>query len=135
MAKKKTKKKKLIETLTHNDASRKNIPTAEYQSVMNKDDLTPIQVRSEFEIAQEIQPGYKATKKYLKKIEEAISTQELEVLYAEGEKLFNEGKYEVAGEKFMEADNIHLGYKSVKRYFKKIKKKVLTTKNFVEIGG
>ncbi len=41
---KKKKKKKLIETLTHNDASRKNIPTAEYQSVMHKEDLTPLQV-------------------------------------------------------------------------------------------
>ena len=45
MAKKRTtKNKKLIETLTHNDASRKNIPTAEYQSVMNKGDLTPLQI-------------------------------------------------------------------------------------------
>ncbi|MFC1781810.1 DNA methyltransferase, partial [Planctomycetota bacterium] len=44
MAKKRTKKKKLIETLRHDDASRKNIPTAEFQSVMRKEDLTPVQV-------------------------------------------------------------------------------------------
>ncbi len=41
---KKTKKKKLIETLRHDDASRKNIPTAELQSVMRKDELSPVQV-------------------------------------------------------------------------------------------
>jgi len=33
MAKKKTKAKNKIETLTHYDASRKNIPTAEFESV------------------------------------------------------------------------------------------------------
>lgn len=36
MAKKPTAKKQ-IETLVHGEASRKNIPTAEYQSVMEKD--------------------------------------------------------------------------------------------------
>ena len=36
MAKKKIKAKKKIETLTHYDASRKNIPTAEFQSVLEK---------------------------------------------------------------------------------------------------
>ncbi len=43
---KKTRKKtpKQVETLTHEEASRKNIPTAEYQSVMEKDDQSPIQV-------------------------------------------------------------------------------------------
>ena len=40
--KKKTSKK--IETLTHDEASRTNIPTAEYQSVMEKDDQSPIQL-------------------------------------------------------------------------------------------
>ena len=44
MAKKRTKKKKLIETLRHDDASRKNIPTAEFQSVMRKEELSPVQV-------------------------------------------------------------------------------------------
>lgn len=34
-----------IETLTHDDATRKNIPTAEYQSVMRKEDQNPIRVR------------------------------------------------------------------------------------------
>ncbi len=44
MAKRKTKKNKLIETLRHDDASRKNIPTAEFQAVMRKDELSPVQV-------------------------------------------------------------------------------------------
>ena len=44
MAKKKMKKKKVIETLRHDDASRKNIPTAEFESVMRKDELSPVQV-------------------------------------------------------------------------------------------
>lgn len=44
MVKRKTKTKKLIETLTHDEASRKNIPTAEFQSVMRKDELSPVQV-------------------------------------------------------------------------------------------
>jgi adenine-specific DNA-methyltransferase len=35
---------KSIETLTHSDATRPNIPTAEYQSVMHHEDQTPIQV-------------------------------------------------------------------------------------------
>ncbi|MEQ9453824.1 MAG: site-specific DNA-methyltransferase, partial [Phycisphaeraceae bacterium] len=44
MAKKKSKKtptKKTVQTLTHGEASRKNIPTAEFQSVVAKDDLAP----------------------------------------------------------------------------------------------
>ncbi len=44
---KKTKQKKSVETLTHEEASRKNIPTAEYHSVMQKDDQDPIQVAYE----------------------------------------------------------------------------------------
>lgn len=40
----KTKKKKKIETLVHEEATRKNIPTAEYESIMRKEDQTPIQV-------------------------------------------------------------------------------------------
>jgi adenine-specific DNA-methyltransferase len=44
MTSKKKKTLKTIETLTHDDASRKNIPTAEYQSVMRKDEETPIQI-------------------------------------------------------------------------------------------
>ena len=47
MAKRKTKKKKIVEALTHEEASRKNIPTAEFQSVMRKDEQTPIQVAYE----------------------------------------------------------------------------------------
>ena len=43
---KKTKKKS-VETLIHDEASRKNIPTAEYQSVMRKDQQTPIEVAYE----------------------------------------------------------------------------------------
>lgn len=36
---------KAVEALTHEEASRKNIPTAEYQSVMKKDDQAPVKVR------------------------------------------------------------------------------------------
>src|SRR5580704_17309114 len=43
----KTDKKKAVETLTHEEASRKNIPTAEYQSVMHKEELSPIRVAYE----------------------------------------------------------------------------------------
>ncbi|MGH9334152.1 MAG: DNA methylase, partial [Vicinamibacteria bacterium] len=45
MAKKtKNAKGKQVETLTHDEASRKNIPTAEYQSVMEKDVQSPVRV-------------------------------------------------------------------------------------------
>ena len=49
MATKSTKpeKRKTVETLTHEEASRKNIPTAEFQSVMRKDEQTPIRVAYE----------------------------------------------------------------------------------------
>ena len=40
----KRKKPKSVETITHDEASRRNIPTAEYQSVMKKADQSPIQV-------------------------------------------------------------------------------------------
>ena len=40
----KPKKPRQVRTLTHEEASRKNIPTAEYQSVMAKDDQNPIEV-------------------------------------------------------------------------------------------
>ena len=43
----KRKEKKKIETLTHEKASRKNIPTAEYQSVMRTEDQSPIRVAYE----------------------------------------------------------------------------------------
>ena len=43
----KRKARKTIETLTHAEASRKNIPTAEYQAVMEDDDRSPIQVAYE----------------------------------------------------------------------------------------
>ncbi len=46
MAKKKAVVKK-IETLTHGDASRKNIPTAEFQSVMEKEQTDPMMVAYE----------------------------------------------------------------------------------------
>ena len=36
-----------MENLTHGKASRKNIPTAEYQPLMKKDDESPIQVAYE----------------------------------------------------------------------------------------
>ena len=47
MAKKKSAKKKSVETLTHEDASRTNIPTAELESVTSKDDKHPIRVAYE----------------------------------------------------------------------------------------
>jgi len=40
-------KKKTVETLTHKDDSRKNIPTAEFQSVMREDEKTPIRIAYE----------------------------------------------------------------------------------------
>jgi len=43
----KPEKKKTVETLTHEEASRKNIPTAEFQSVMHKKEETPIRVAYE----------------------------------------------------------------------------------------
>ena len=42
-----SRKTKTVTTLTHGDASRKNIPTAEYQAVMAEDDRSPIQVAYE----------------------------------------------------------------------------------------
>ena len=47
MAKKTPKTKKTVETITHDEASRKNIPTAEYQSVMAKEQQSPIRVAYE----------------------------------------------------------------------------------------
>jgi adenine-specific DNA-methyltransferase len=43
----KEKAKKKVETLTHNKASRLNIPTAEYQSVMRTEELSPVRVAYE----------------------------------------------------------------------------------------
>ena len=43
----KRKSTKTVETLRHQDASRKNIPTAEYQAVMADDDRNPIKVAYE----------------------------------------------------------------------------------------
>ena len=43
----KKKAKKVIGTINHKDASRKNIPTAEFQSVMRKDEQDPIRVAYE----------------------------------------------------------------------------------------
>ena len=40
-------KKLTIETLTHDEATRKNIPTAEYQSVMQKNEQDPVRVAYE----------------------------------------------------------------------------------------
>ena len=45
--KKKSKVKKSVETIRHEEANRVNIPTAEYQSVMSDTDKTPIQVAYE----------------------------------------------------------------------------------------
>ena len=35
---------KSVEALTHDEARRKNIPTAEFQSVMRKEELAPIRI-------------------------------------------------------------------------------------------
>ena len=43
----KQKAQKTVETLKHQDASRKNIPTAEFQSVMRKEEQSPIRVAYE----------------------------------------------------------------------------------------
>src|SRR5438128_11627403 len=40
----KVDKPKTVETLTHEEASRKNIPTAEFQSVMRKEEQAPVRV-------------------------------------------------------------------------------------------
>ena len=47
MASKRKRSPKRVTTLTHEEASRKNIPTAEYQAVMEHDDRHPIQVAYE----------------------------------------------------------------------------------------
>ncbi len=44
MAKRKPKTPRSVETIKHNDASRKHIPTAEFQSVLSEEQQTPIQV-------------------------------------------------------------------------------------------
>ena len=41
------KKKKKVETLIHEDASRKNIPTAEYEAILQEEDRPPISVAYE----------------------------------------------------------------------------------------
>lgn len=41
------KSSKSIETITHDDAKRRNIPTAEFESLMRKDEKTPIQLAYE----------------------------------------------------------------------------------------
>lgn len=43
----KEKPKKIVETLIHDGASRRNIPTAEYQSVMRDEERTPVRVAYE----------------------------------------------------------------------------------------
>src|SRR5580704_14976991 len=49
MAKRSTQResKKTVETLTHEEASRKNIPTAEFQSVIQKEHQSPVRVAYE----------------------------------------------------------------------------------------
>ena len=47
MARNPKRTKKTVATLTHQGASRKNIPTAEFQSVMHKDEQSPIRVAYE----------------------------------------------------------------------------------------
>ncbi|MDQ3774606.1 MAG: site-specific DNA-methyltransferase [Pseudomonadota bacterium] len=43
----KQKPKKTVEVLTHEESTRKNIPTAEYQSVMQKEEQSPVRVAYE----------------------------------------------------------------------------------------
>ena len=47
MAKKPRKKAKSVETLTHGEAARRNIPTAEYHPVMAEEDKAPVRVAYE----------------------------------------------------------------------------------------
>jgi adenine-specific DNA-methyltransferase len=47
MAKNKLNSGKTVETLTHEEARRKNIPTAEYHSVMQKEEQSPIRIAYE----------------------------------------------------------------------------------------
>ncbi len=47
MPPKKPRQQKQVEALKHDEASRKNIPTAEYQSLIEKENQTPIQVAYE----------------------------------------------------------------------------------------
>lgn len=51
MATKQPKAPLTVETLKHDDATRKNIPTAEYQSVMAKDEQKPVRVEYERTVA------------------------------------------------------------------------------------
>ena len=43
----KTKKRKEVKTLTHDEASRKNIPTAEFQAVMREEEKSPVRLAYE----------------------------------------------------------------------------------------
>ena len=43
----KTPSRKSVESLTHEEATRKNIPTAEYQSIMRKEEQSPVRVAYE----------------------------------------------------------------------------------------
>lgn len=47
MATRKPKAPLQVETLKHDDATRKNIPTAEYQSILRDEDKAPIRVAYE----------------------------------------------------------------------------------------
>jgi hypothetical protein len=47
MARKAPKGKKLVETLTHDESRRSNIPTAAYQSVLEKEAQEPVRVAYE----------------------------------------------------------------------------------------
>ena len=51
MAKKKYSGPKSVEALTHGEATRRNIPTAEYQSLMQKDQQAPVRVSYERDAA------------------------------------------------------------------------------------
>ena len=48
MARNNNAKPKTIEAITHDDASRTNIPTAEYQSIMRKDEQNPVKVAFQY---------------------------------------------------------------------------------------
>src|SRR5213083_2530174 len=47
MDKSKNRSIKTVETLTHDEVKRKNIPTAEFQSVVKQEQLTPLRVAYE----------------------------------------------------------------------------------------
>ncbi len=79
MPRKKKKNTKTVETLTHDEASRKNIPTAEYQSVMYKEEQSPIRVAYDVDGNTENRRGTISVFNGPKPTIQAFDTQEEEI--------------------------------------------------------